>query len=273
MTDYQPRSRSGWPAQPPASGPGQGGYDPTAQWQQPVPRPPAPRQFTPRRRRGRPLAWLTAVLVVLLVAFGIGDQAARSYAQNRVAQQIQTSADMSAKPSVGIEGWPFLTQIAAHDLKAVDIKADNVTANSGKLTFSFTAKATGVHLNSSFTGATVGHINGQAVLPFANVASVLGLPSGTVTLTADPADGPNALKADAGIAGSVTGTVTLAGPARIVIHLNSASGLASLLGGIAGQTYSITIPRLPAGLTVKSVTVTSQGIVATASASNTTLTE
>ncbi len=278
MTDYQPRARSGWPAQPPASGPGQGDYDPTARWQQPVPqqpvpRPPVPRQFTPRRRRGRPLVWLTAVLVVLLVAFGIGDHVARSYAQNRVAQQIQTSADMSAKPSVSIEGWPFLTQIAAHDLKAVDIKADNVTANSGKLTFSFTARATGVHLNSSFTGATVDHINGQAVLPFANVASVLGLPSGTVTLTADPADGPNALKADAGIAGSVTGTVTLASPTRIVIRLNSASGLASLLGGIAGQAYSITIPQLPAGLTVKSVTVTSQGIVATASASNTTLTE
>ena len=273
MSDYQPRARGGWPAQPPASGPGQGGYDPTAQWQQPAPRQYAPRQSIPRRRRRRPLIWLTAVIVVILVIFGIGDQMARSYAQNRIAQQIQTSAEMSAKPSVTIEDWPFLTQIAAHDLKAVDIKAGNVTANSGKLTFSFTARATGVHLNSGFTGATVDHINGQAVIPFSNVASVLGLPGGTVTLAADPADGPNAVKADAGVVGSLTGTVTLASPTRIAIHLNSASGLASLLGGLSGQTFTITIPQLPAGLTVKSVSVTSQGIVATASASNTTLTE
>ena len=211
--------------------------------------------------------------MLLLVVLGIVDQVAKGYAQNRIAEQIQTSAEMSAKPAVSIEGWPFLTQIAAHDLKAVDIKADNVTANTGKLVFSFTAKATGVHLNSSFTGATVDHINGQAVIPFSNVATVLGLPSGTVTLTADPADGPNAVKADAGIVGSLTGTVTLASPTKIAIHLNSASGLASLLGGLSGQAYTITIPKLPAGLVVRSVSVTSQGIVATASASNTTLTE
>ena len=144
----------------------------------------------------------------------------------------------------------------------------------GKIDISaINATASGVHLNSSFSGATVDHINGQAVIPFSNVDSVLGLPGGTVTLTADPADGPNAVKADAGIVGSLTGTVKLASPTEIAVHLNSASGLASLLGGLSGQTYTIAIPKLPAGLVVRSVSVASQGIVATASASNTALTE
>jgi hypothetical protein len=237
-------------------------YDPTAQL------PGSTRRL--RRRRGHPLVWLTVVIVLLLVIFAIGDQVAKTYAQNQVATKIEQQSQLSAKPSVSFEGWPFLTQVAAHDLKAVDISANNVTANSGKLPFSFSAKATGVHLNSSFNGATVDHINGQATLPFSSVATLFPVP---VTLSADPADGPDAVKADGGIAGSVTGTVKLTSPSKITITLSRASGLASLFGQLSGNAIVITIPQLPAGLVVKSVSVTSQGIVATASASHTTLTE
>jgi hypothetical protein len=223
-----------------------------------------------RRRRGHPLIGLAIVLVVLLVIAGVADQMIRVYAQNRVAQQIEQQSELSAKPSVSIEGWPFLTQIAAHDLKAVDISAHDVTANTGKLPFSFTARATGVHLNSSFNGATVDHINGQAILPFSSVATLFPVP---VTLSADPADGPDAVKADAGIAGSITGTVKQTSPSKVTITLHSASGLGAVFSQLSSNAVTITIPQLPAGLTVQSVSVTSQGIVATASASNTTLTE
>jgi LmeA-like phospholipid-binding len=236
------------------------GYGPTAQIQQPTLR---------LRRRRRPLLWLTVVIVIILIIAGIGDQVAKSYAQNRIAQQIQQSG-LNAKPSVTIEGWPFLTQILAHNLKTVDISASNVTADSGKLPFSFTAKATGVHLNSSFSGATVDHITGQAIVPFSSVASLFPIPG--VTISADPADGPDAVKADAGIAGSVTGIVKQTSPSKVSITLNSASGIAAVFSQLS-EAITITIPQLPAGLVVRSVSVTSQGIVATASASNTTLTE
>jgi hypothetical protein len=224
------------------------------------------------RRRRHPFVWLTVVLVLLLIILGIGDQVFRVYAQNQAAQQIQQQSGLSAKPSVRIEGWPFLTQVLAHDLKAVDISATNVTADSGKLPFDITAKATGVHFNSSFNSATVDHINGQAALPFSSVATLV--PGGSATtITADPADGPNAVKVDLGVAGSVTGTVKLTSPSKIAITLNSARGLAALFGQLSGNAITIVIPHLPAGLVVKSVTVTGQGIVATASASNTTLTK
>jgi LmeA-like phospholipid-binding len=258
VSDYQPRVQDGWPAQPDANAVRQGGYGP------------APSARRPRRRR-RGWTALAVVLVLLLAIGGIGDQVAKAYAENRIAQQIQTSG-LNAKPSVSIEGWPFLTQIAAHDLKTIDISANNVTADSGKLPFSFTAKATGVHLNSSFNGATVEAINGQALLPFASVAGLLEVPDGTVTISADPAAGRNAVKADAGALGSATGTVRQASSNQIVIQLDSASGIASSLG-LSGKALTIQIPKLPGGLVVRSVSVTSQGIVATASASNTTLTE
>lgn len=274
MSEYQSGGQGGWPAQPPANG-GYGHGRAPEYGHRPAPGDSygAPQAAPPRRRRRRRWPVVLLVLVVLLlVVAGIGDQVARSYAQNRIAQQIQTSANLSTKPSVTIEGWPFLTQIAAHDVKAVDISANGVTADSGKLPFSFTAKAVGVHLNSSFNGATIDRINGQATLPFSSVASLLGLPGGTVTISADPAAGPDAVKANSSL-GSVTGTVKLANPNQIDVRLNSATGLASLLGGLSGNAIKIQIPKLPVGLVVRSVSVNSQGIVALASASNTTLSQ
>lgn len=262
MSDYQPRVQ-GWPAQPPANSSSRGGYGPAPHGRRP--------QRRPKRKHGRGWIALAVVVVVILAVLGIGDQVARSYAENRIAQQIQTSG-LNAKPSVDIEGWPFLTQVAAHDIGTIDISADNVTADSGKLPFSFTAKATGVHLNSSFNGATIDQINGQALVPFSSVASLV--PGGSaVTISADPADGPNAVKVDLGGAGSVTGTVKQSGANQIAIQLASASGFASFFSSLSGNEITIQIPTLPAGLVVRSVGVTSQGIVADASASNTTLSE
>lgn len=282
MSEYQPRPQDGWPAEPPANGAGQrgygqadygygpGSYDQAAyekarHGQQP------PSSLRRRRRRRWPIV-LAVVVVLILAVLGIGDQVAKAVAQNAIAQKIESNG-LSAKPSVSIEGWPFLTQLAAKDIKVIDISANNVTANGSKVAFDFTAKATGVHLSSlsSSASATVGQINGQAVLPFSSVAGLL--PVSGATISADPADGPNAVKADLGIAGSVTGTVKQSGTNQIVVKLNSASGLASILGSSSASALTIDIPKLPAGLVVRSVHVNSQGIVATASASNTTLSQ
>jgi LmeA-like phospholipid-binding len=278
VSDYQSRGQGGWPAQPPANdgyGQADDGYGPGS-YGQPADGNQGYSDGTgrpPRRRRRRrwPIAALV-VVVLILAALGIGDQVARSYAENRIAQQVQSSG-LNAKPSVNIEGWPFLTQVAARDLKTIVISANNVTADSGKLPFNFTATATGVHLNSSFNGATIDQINGQALIPFSSVAGLVDLPTGAATISADPADGPDAVKADLGIAGSVTGTVKLVSPSQIAIQLSSASGLASILGSQSENAITIQIPQLPAGLVVESVSVNGQGIVATASASNTTLSQ
>jgi hypothetical protein len=273
VSDYQSRGQGGWPAQPPANdgygqtehGYGPGSYDQPAYGDQ------AGRPRRRRRRKRWPIV-LLVVVILILAALGIGDQVARSYAENRIAQQVQSSG-LNAKPSVNIEDWPFLTQVAAHDLKTIVISANNVTADSGKLPFNFTATATGVHLNSSFNGATIDQINGEALIPFSSVAGLVDLPAGTATISADPAAGPDAVKANLGIAGSVTGTVKLVSPSQIAVQLSSATGLASILGSQSGSAINIQIPQLPAGLVVRSVSVNSQGIVATASASNTTLTQ
>lgn len=279
MSDYQSGGQAGWPAQPPAnSGYGHGpvpeyGYGPEPRGTH---RPPA--GAPPRRRRRRWPVVLIVLVVLVLVILGIGDQVARSYAQNRIAQQIQSSAKLSTKPSVSIEGWPFLTQLAARDVKAVDISASDVTTAGGKLPVNFTAKATGVHLNSSFSSATVDHVSGQATITYQALGTYLGNSVGipglsVITFTPDPSAGPNAVTASVGVA-SVTATVVKTGSNQMTIKFGKLSGLAATLGGVTSiPAQIIDIPELPAGLVVGTPEATSQGIVIPASASNTTLSQ
>jgi LmeA-like phospholipid-binding len=270
----QPRSQGGWPAQPPqySDRPGddeaRSGSEPFGSGTQRREAGP----LLPRRRRGRGWIRLLIVLVVLAVLFVIADQVAKAYAQNTIAGKVQSSSGMSAKPSVTIEGFPFLTQVAAHDVGVIDLSANNVPAGKFDIT-SVRAKATGVHLNSSFSGATIDQINGTALISFASLEQGLGV-QGVATISADPADGPNAVKLSAGVLGSVTGKVEQTAPNEVTIQMGSLSGLASLLNGaVPVQTQTIQIPKLPMGLVVRSVSATSQGIVATASAQHTTLTQ
>ena len=287
MSEYpnQPQPPGGWPQQPPVySSPGDpngpnGPNGPDGQYGHFRPGPSgAPlrgMRQRPRRRRRRGWIGLIIALVVLAVLFFVGDQVAKAYAENMIAQKIDSSG-LNTKPSVNIEGWPFLTQIASHDVKAIDISASNVPADKFTIT-SIKARATGVHLNSSFNGATIAQINGTATISYqslenglSNAVGIPGLNFGTIT--PDPADGPNAVNVNAGIA-SVTAKVVLTSPQQITIEFGQVGGLAALLGGGAIPNQVINIPKLPAGLVVRSVDVNAQGIVATASATNTTLTQ
>lgn len=256
MSDYpgRPRSRAGWPAQPPQySG---DDYD--------VPDHPPPR----RRRRGRGIGISLLVLVILVIAFVIGDRMAKSYAQGRIAQQVQAQATLATKPSVTIGGFPFLTQLFAHDLRKVDISAHDV--QEGKIDISvINATASGVHLNASFSGATVDQVNGTALITFASLEAAAGTKG--ITLKADPANGPRSLQASTGPL-TAKAKVTLASPTQVTVKMESVGGIGgTLIGHLPG--FDINIPTLPAGLKVNGVTVTSKGVVLTAAARNTTLSQ
>ncbi len=268
MSDYpnQSRPQGGWPTQPPQYGvPGRQAYAETSLHAAP------PR----RRRRGRRVATVLITVVILVVAlFVAADRILAAYAQNMIAGEIQTQANLSAKPSVTIEGFPFLTQVVARDIRQIDISASNVTED--KLTISsITATATGVHLNSSFNGATIDQINGAAVITYSSLESVLAIPGATIT--PDPSGGANAVTIGEGSLASATGQITLTGPNQVTVQLNSLGGLGSLLNGVFGSSlnssYKLTIPALPAGLKVTGLSVTSQGIVLQASAHDTNLSQ
>jgi hypothetical protein len=308
VSDYQPRSQGGWPEQPPAYGqqpppygqqsPGHGqqppaygqqptGYEQTAAYGQQPPgygqqdpsysevppygEVPPPGRSRPRRRRhrGRGLLITLIVLIGLLIAADFG---AKAIAENVIAGKFDSSG-LGVKPSVNIEGFPFLTQVAARDLKQIDISASNFSVKQVAIR-SLNATATGVHPNASFNGATINQINGTLVVSFTTITNLVPVPG--LTVSADPGDGPNAIKLNSSLGGA-TGKIEQTSPNVITVDvgkLTGLAGLASLLGGSSiASSYTFDIPKLPAGLVVRSVTVTSQGIVAKASAQNTTLSQ
>jgi hypothetical protein len=310
VTEYpkQPPAQDGWPAQPPRytasrdgqaqygqAGYGQAGYGPSgyrqneygqsgyaqpglgqtgygepgydqdgAGFQQGQHGQRAPR----RRRRGRGWIALLITLIVLAVLFVIGDQIAKAYAQNMIAGKLESSSGLTTKPAVTIEGFPFLTQVAAHDIRTIDISASNVQAQKLDIT-SVKATATGVHLNSSFNGATIDRISGTALISFASLVNAAGAQG--VTVTADPAGGPNAANVNLGLL-SATAKITQTGPSQITVTVQSLDGISgSLLGQL--PDYKINVPKLPAGLQVQGVSVTAQGIVIKVAAQHTTLSQ
>jgi hypothetical protein len=213
------------------------------------------------------------VILLLLVA---ADRGGKAFAEDQMASQMQTQLGLSGKPSVNIEGFPFLNQLVARDFKTVDITATNETitaksAGGGTLEIaSLNATLHGMHIKGT-NSATIDQFNATALVTFSALGNVGGIPQG-ITLSAD---GPNKLKASVDILGfssDAVATVTQVGPNKIHIHVTDFGGLpADVLGNLAD--YTVTIPKLPAGVSIKSISVTQQGLQVTASGTNVTVSQ
>jgi len=227
------------------------------------------------RRRRRTRRWLIALLVVVVLLVG-ADFAARAVAEQVAATQFQKQGNLSVKPDVTIEGFPFLTQVATKDIS--DVKVGISDLQAGPVTFtSINATATGIKLSSyAFSSGTIGHINGTALIDFSSLSNTLTTQFGPLGQLLGGAGlhltaaGPDEVKASLNLivtTGSATWRITRTGSNRLNIHLVGSSGLdPSLLSGIQDKT--ITIPALPLGLTLDSLSVTPSGIIGTISGNN-----
>jgi hypothetical protein len=222
------------------------------------------------RRRRRRWPWIT-LLVIVLVLVG-GDRAAKAYAEDQMASQVQSSLALSGKPNVTIQGFPFLTQLAARTFNTVDVNASNETAGpGGQLEIaSLTATLHGMHIHGT-NSATVDQFTASALVTFTALAHAGGIPQG---ITLAPA-GPNQLKATVDILGfssDATAKVTQVGNDKINVKITDFAGIpAEVLGSLTDFTFSI--PKLPAGVKIQSISVTQQGLRITATGQNTTLSQ
>lgn len=206
---------------------------------------------------------LLVILIVLGVGFAVGDQIARSYAQNMIATKFK-SEGLSVKPAVSIKGWPFLTQVAKRDVGTIDISASNFTQDKLDISHLF-ATASGVHLNSSFNSATIDSITGTVLISYSAVATSIGISSATIT--PDPSAGPNVAKISYGPL-NTTAQVTRTGPYTLRFSLKSVEGLP-----ISLPSYTLTLPQFPAGIVLSGATVTAQGLLVSIDAHDTTLSQ
>jgi hypothetical protein len=214
--------------------------------QGPSPQPPR------RRRRG---LWITlGSLITLLVVLVVLDRVAVAYANNQAAQQIQ-SQGFPVKPDVSIQGFPFLTQVMARNLKDIHITADNV--KEGPVTLSLVVDATDVRLDSGFQSGTISHITGTGLIGFSSLASAAGV-SGGAGLSFQSAGGDQVQISLNGLQ-VATATIQQAGPHTFRVQIAGGGGL---LGSVLPTTsFSVQVPSLPYGISIQSVKVTSQGVL------------
>ena len=230
-----------------------------------------------RRRRRGPLIALVTVLVILVLLV-VSDRVANAYAENQMASQVQSSLGLSGKPHVTIQGFPFWTQLIAHDFKTVDVTASNETINSASAgggaleVASLNATLHGLHFHSfSSNSATVDQFNATALITFTALGNIGGVPQG-VTLTQD---GPNQVMATLSLgplSASAVAQITQSGPNQIHVHVTRFGGIPADQLGNFGD-FTITIPKLPPGVSIRSVSVTQQGVLVTITGQNTTLSQ
>jgi hypothetical protein len=230
------------------------------------------------RRPPRSRRRLTTLLIILVVLVGLliaADFGAKAIAENQVASQIQKQG-VSQKPSVSIAGFPFLTQVISRDISSMRISW--VDLPEGPVTFkSINAVLNGVHINSSFNGATVSQLTGTALITFGALSNAVSSQVGALGalggagLTLTDA-GPNEIKASLDLvitSASATWRVTRLSGNRLNIQLVASDGLPSQL---LDSVRNITIPLsgIPLHLQIQSVSITPNGVVGTLTGQNVT---
>jgi len=225
------------------------------------------------RRRGR--RWLIALVVLVVLLVGI-DFAARAVAEQVAAGQIKKQASLATKPDVTIEGFPFLTQVAARNFSDVKIGISDLKAGPVTIT-SIEANATNIKLSSyNFSSGTISQLNGTLLINFASVGNTLTTVIGPLGSLLDGAGltvsdaGPDEIKASLNLvvtSGTATWRVTRVSADELNISLVSSSGVpSSVLDSM--QNVNVRIPKLPLGLSIDSVSVTPAGVVGTISGSD-----
>ncbi len=219
-----------------------------------------------RRRRRR---WPIITLIVIVVLLVVADRAGAAITENAISSQIQSNLDLSGKPHVTIQGIPFLTQLAARDFKTVDINGTDET--TGPLEISkLTATLHGMHL-LSLNSARIDQFNATAVVTFSALANAGGIPQG-ITLSAGPNNTIKATVSILGFGGTATAQVTRTGPNTVNIKITNFGGLpSSVLGSLVN--FNIDLPKLPAGVSIGSISITQQGLAISATGKNVTLTQ
>jgi hypothetical protein len=215
-----------------------------------------------RKRRRR---WPLVVLIIVVVLAGLavaGDRVAASYAEHRIASEIQKEG-FGARPDVTIYGFPFLTQVAGRHFGHAHMTARNV--HEGPLTISrIDGDVRNVHVDSGFRKGTIGSVDGTATVSFGDLTKAAGQPDLKLT-----AAGPNTVKAQVDLdvtTAEATAQITKVGN-QIRVHAVSVEGFPlSDLGN--DLDFSVPVSGLPMGLTFKSLTVSSKGVALRIAGSN-----
>jgi hypothetical protein len=124
---------------------------------------------------------LLILLIVLAVLVVAADRIGLLVAERQIASRVQNSQDLNRRPSVDIEGFPFLTQVLANDYPTVKLDArDFVVGTSDRRVrlADLDARLHDVRTIDNFSGATARTADGTAVLSYQELSRALGVTLG-----------------------------------------------------------------------------------------------
>ena len=221
---------------------------------------------------------LLIVVIVLAGLLVVADRVAVVVADRQIASRVQSAYKLSSKPSVSVQGFPFLTQVASGDYHQIDVFIGSLSTNGVQVN-GLTAELSGVraplsallgHGSSSITAAQV---TGSGTVPFSSVRS--HLPHG-VQLSQDGealrlAGTVSYLGVTVPVSADATLAVDGSGIAVTPTRISVASASSALSSVIAGQfRFVVPLTGLPLHLAVRSVSVVPGGVRVGASAADVT---
>lgn len=205
------------------------------------------------RKRVLSVAAALVVLVALLVA---ADRVLAGVAEGKIAQRVASAYHLRSQPQVTIQGFPFLTQVAAGDYRQVDLSARDVAVGGVTLPW-LRARFSGVHASVS---QILGH--GAHTVEADRAAGVALVPYSAVRqrLPKDVTVRPEGN--DLTVSGTFGGVpVTAATVAVAAARDGIAVRLTKLAGAsVPGLSFVIPLGPLPLHLAIRSVRVTPQGL-------------
>lgn len=219
------------------------------------------------------------VLALLLAA----DRAGAVVAGRAIADELQRTGDLGARPDVTVGGLPFLTQAVRGRYRSIDVSATDVVAGDLRLP-ELTAQVTGARvrlrdaLADDVTDVPVERVDARAVVPYDELVRR----SGDRELTVAPEGDRLRLRGEVQVLGreleaTALSRLTVENGALVLTAESFDVGsdvVDSLLTGALHGVFDLRVDLdgLPYGLVVEDVQVQPDGLAVRASADDTVLT-
>ncbi|MGP3977475.1 LmeA family phospholipid-binding protein [Streptomyces sp. 8N114] len=216
------------------------------------------------------------ILVVLAGLFVAADRIAVNLAEDEVAKKLksQLGSTSSGDPSVSIEGFPFLTQIAGKDLDKVTVEVEGVTATASDRQVRLSKvnmTAEDVKLSDNYGSAVADRATGTVHLSYADLSKAAD-DGVRVGYGGKSTSGKDQVKVTASVAlplvgraveRSVYSTVSVSGGDTVRLHADKVPG--SKVPGVEEAIrkkidFEREIDSLPDGLKLEKVEATKDGV-------------
>ncbi|MFE7131299.1 DUF2993 domain-containing protein [Streptomyces sp. NPDC057638] len=120
----------------------------------------------------RVLRKLLITAIVLGGLFIAADRIAVHFAESEAAERVRSSQGLRVTPKLSIEGFPFLTQVAAKRLDKVKVNISGITASAGERNIGISevkAELRDVRISGDFSSAVAATASGSAEIAYADL--------------------------------------------------------------------------------------------------------